>query len=121
MASPASYSDSFRQPSITKCHSACLQEGLGLLTRISNRLCRTIGTIFGMGVCSAILWHYWPEAHGYFVNPLGMFITSTALLCDLIYPLALWQIRKTEVALPDGRLVSGEQFDRMQSVGKKRL
>ncbi|KAH8759819.1 hypothetical protein F5883DRAFT_465559 [Diaporthe sp. PMI_573] len=84
-------------------------------------ICRTIGTIFGLGVCNAILWHYWPEAHGYFVNPLGMFICGTALLCDLVYPFALWQVRKTEVALPDGRLVSREQFDHMQTIDRKRL
>lgn len=74
-----------------------------------------------MIVCNAILWHYWPEAHGYFVNPLGMFINGTALFCDLIYPFALWQVRKTEVALPDGRLVSREKFGHMQTVGKRVL
>lgn len=88
---------------------------------ISNRFCRTTGTIFGMGVCNAILWHYWPEAHGYFLNPFGMFINATALFCDLLYPFVLWQVRKTEVTLPDGRLVSREQFGRMQTVGKKTL
>lgn len=100
---------------------ACLQWQLGVLIDVSNRLCRTIGTIFGMGVCNAILWHYWPEAHGYFVNPLGMFINGTSLLCDLVYPFALWQVRKTEVTLPDGRLVSREKFGHMQTVGKKGL
>jgi hypothetical protein len=83
-----------------------------------NRLCRTIGTIFGLGVCNAILWHYWPEAHGYFVNPLGMFLCGTALLCDLVYPFALWQVRKTEVALPDGRLVSREHFEHIEARGE---
>lgn len=119
MASFAS-SASFCQLSIT-CRFARLQEMTGSLTKISNRLCRTIGTISGMVVCNAILWYYWPEAHGYFVNPLGMFINGTALLCDLIYPLALWQVKKTEVALPDGRFVSREKFDDMQTKGKKRL
>lgn len=98
-----------------------MQDELNVLTDISYRLCRTIGTISGMGVCNAILWHYWPEAHGFFVNPLGLFICGTALVCDLLYPLALWQVRKTEVALPGGRLVSREQFDRMQMAGKKTL
>ncbi|KAL1853917.1 hypothetical protein Daus18300_011659, partial [Diaporthe australafricana] len=84
-------------------------------------LCRTIGTISGMGVCNAILWYYWPEAHGYFLNPLGMFICGTALLCDLVYPFALWQVRQTEVALPDGRIISREHFDQIEMVGKKRL
>lgn len=92
-----------------------------VLTATPNRICRTIGTIFGMGVCNAILWYYWPEAHGFFLNPLGMFFCGTALLCDLVYPFALWQVRKTEVALPDGRLVSQERFDHMQTIDKKRL
>lgn len=101
--------------------SVHLQKLLKLLTTTPNRICRTIGTIFGMGVCNAILWYYWPEAHGFFLNPLGIFLCGTALLCDMVYPFALWQVRKTEVALPDGRLVSLEQFDHMQTKGKKRL
>ncbi|KUI67156.1 hypothetical protein VM1G_03029 [Cytospora mali] len=81
--------------------------------------CRTTGTVFGMGVCNAILWHWWPEAHSYFVNPLGIFICGTALLCDLLYPFALWKVRRTEVILPDGRIISRSEADHAQRVEKK--
>ncbi|ROV91976.1 hypothetical protein VSDG_07587 [Cytospora chrysosperma] len=82
-------------------------------------LCRTTGTISGLVLSNTILWHWWPEAHGYFVNPLGIFICGTALLCDVLYPFALWHVRRTEVILPDGRIVSAGKSGQMQAVEKK--
>lgn len=38
-----------------------------------------------------------------------MFILGTAVLTDLAYPFCLMQVRKTEVILPDGRIVRREQ------------
>lgn len=79
------------------------------LTQRHDRLCRTLGTIFGLGGSSAVLWYWWPEAHGYFTNPLAIFILGIAVLTDLAYPFCLMQVRKTEVILPDGRIVRLEK------------
>lgn len=79
------------------------------------------GTVFGLGVNSVILWHWWPEAHGYFVNPLGMFICGTALLCDLLYPFVLWQVRQTEVILADGRIISRGENGHIQAMERKHI
>lgn len=84
-----------------------------------NRLCRTLGTVSGLGASSAVLWYWWPEAHGYFTNPLGMFILGTSVLTDLAYPFFLRKVRQTEVILPAGRIVSREQGARLQATGKK--
>lgn len=70
--------------------------------------------------CNGILWYWWPEAHGYFVNPFGMFLLYTTVSCDLIYPLLLWHVRATEKELPDGRLVSGEVYASFLQEGKKK-
>ncbi|ORY58490.1 uncharacterized protein BCR38DRAFT_447456 [Pseudomassariella vexata] len=70
--------------------------------------CRFVGSVSGMGLCNALLWWYWPEAHGYFLHPLGVFMCGLSLLCDLSYPFLLWQVRRTERMLPDGRLVAGD-------------
>lgn len=72
-----------------------------------------------MGVCNAILWNWWPEAHGYFVNPLGIFICGTALLCDILYPFVLWKVKQTEVILQDGRIISRGEARHTQAVEKK--
>jgi hypothetical protein len=29
------------------------------------------------------------------------------VLCDLLYPLVIWEVRKTEVVLDDGTVVAG--------------
>lgn len=63
----------------------------------------------GLGGSSAILWYWWPEAHGYFTNPLAIFILGTSVLTDLAYVLCLYKVRQEEVILPDGRVVSREQ------------
>lgn len=72
-------------------------------------------------MCNAILWYWWPEAHGYFVNPLGIFIFGTALLCDLLYPFALWHVRRTEVILADGRIISGGKGHMQIGTEKKHI
>ena len=56
---------------------------------------------------SALLWWYWPEAHGFFVHPFGVFLAITCTGCDVVYPFILAHVRKTEQRLPDGRLVAG--------------
>ncbi|KAF7517723.1 hypothetical protein G7054_g13709 [Neopestalotiopsis clavispora] len=71
---------------------------------------RFIGTLCGMPLCNGLLWWYWPEAHGYFLNPFAIFLVVTAIGCDLIYLFVLYQVRKTERQLPDGRLVRGDDL-----------
>jgi len=70
--------------------------------------CRFIGTAAGLYGNSGLLWYYWPEAHGYFVNPFGVFICATSFCLDALYPFVLWHVRKSERTLPDGRLIRGE-------------
>jgi hypothetical protein len=58
-----------------------------------------------MGVTNGLLWWYWPEAHGFWVTPLSIFICGLSFFCDAVFGLALWEVRRTERALPAGRLV----------------
>ncbi|KAH8845482.1 hypothetical protein MCOR27_007109 [Pyricularia oryzae] len=69
---------------------------------------RSLGSFVGLVALPGMMWWYWPEAHGYFLNPLATFMQALFLLPDIVYPFVLYQIRKTEVELPDGRLVSAE-------------
>lgn len=80
-----------------------------------------LGTAVGLGGSSAILWYWWPEAHGYLTNPFGMFMLGTAMLTDFIYPFCLWNVRQTEVILSGGRIVSREQAMHMRATDKKEL
>jgi hypothetical protein len=56
---------------------------------------------------AAVLWFYWPEAHGFFVNPVAIFLMVTSTACDIIYPFILARIRASERVLADGRVVAG--------------
>lgn len=85
-----------------------------------DRFCRALGTAFGLGASSAVLWYWWPEAHGYFTNPLAMFLLGTAVVTDLAYPFCLMSVRKTEVILPDGRIVGREQGGDCESSKKNK-
>lgn len=80
-----------------------------------------LGTGVGLGGSSAILWYWWPEAHGYFTNPFAMFLLGTAMLADLIYPICMWRVRQTEVVLEGGRIVSREEGMRIRATGKRQL
>ncbi|KAI0156360.1 hypothetical protein GGR57DRAFT_79039 [Xylariaceae sp. FL1272] len=70
--------------------------------------CRFIGSIFGMGFANGLLWWFWPEPHAFWVSELSIFICGLSFISDLAYGFALWQVRKTEIVLPDGRLVGGD-------------
>lgn len=63
--------------------------------------------MMGLPVSTALLWWYWPEAHGFVLNPLGIFLIGTATLCDVVYPFVLRHVRLSEKVLPDGRIVAG--------------
>lgn len=58
---------------------------------------------------TVLLWWYWPEAHGFVLHPLGIFIIGTATCCDIAYPFVLAHVRSTERVLPDGTVVAGEE------------
>ncbi|KAH7025033.1 uncharacterized protein B0I36DRAFT_251341 [Microdochium trichocladiopsis] len=69
---------------------------------------RFVGSLFGMQLAPGLLWWYWPEAHGFWLSPLAIFMSGFSILCDLAYLFVLRSVRKTEVKLPDGRLVAGD-------------
>jgi hypothetical protein len=52
-------------------------------------------------------WYFWREAHEYFMSPFGIFLWGTGFVCDLIYPLVLYEVQRTEKVLPDGSRVRG--------------
>ncbi|KAF4973254.1 hypothetical protein FSARC_409 [Fusarium sarcochroum] len=70
--------------------------------------CRFVGTVMGLPITCVLLWWYWPEAHGFVLHPLGLFLIGTSILCDLAYPFLLAYVRTTERILPDGSLVAGD-------------
>ncbi|KAK1710641.1 hypothetical protein BDP67DRAFT_407195 [Colletotrichum lupini] len=85
-------------------------------------LCRALGTLTGWIGSTGLLWWYWPEAHGFFVNLMGIFLMTTCLACDTAYPFILAGVRRSEQVLPDGRLVSGISVKRSAApITKKRL
>ncbi|KAK0630398.1 hypothetical protein B0T17DRAFT_616058 [Bombardia bombarda] len=69
--------------------------------------CRAVGTLSGLVLCNVLMWWYCPEAHGFIFNPFAVFLWGAAVVCDIVYPFLLWQVRRTEIILPDGRLMSG--------------
>ncbi len=65
---------------------------------------RTIGSIPGFYLVYGWDWYFWREAHEYFMSPFALFLWVTSLICDCVYPYALWRIKKkTEEVLGDGR------------------
>ncbi|KAK3386064.1 hypothetical protein B0H63DRAFT_394371 [Podospora didyma] len=70
-------------------------------------LCRSVGSFVGLVGCNLLMYWYWPEAHGFIVNPFAVFLWGTATVCDIAYPFLLWQVRRSERVLSDGSLVRG--------------
>ncbi|KAI9651522.1 MAG: hypothetical protein M1829_002700 [Trizodia sp. TS-e1964] len=66
---------------------------------------RTLGSIIGFNFMYAWEWYFWREAHEYFMSPFAVFLWASSLLCDFIYPYALWRIKKSERVLLYGRKV----------------
>ncbi|KAF4780663.1 hypothetical protein HER10_EVM0000698 [Colletotrichum scovillei] len=84
--------------------------------------CRALGTLTGWIGSTGLLWWYWPEAHGFFVNPMSIFLMTTCLACDTAYPFILAEVRRSEQILSDGRLVSGIPVKKSAApITKKRL
>ena len=67
-----------------------------------------MGSLFGLPITTGLLWYYWPEAHGFFLNPFGLFLIGASLACDAVYPFVLSRVRRSERELADGRLIRGE-------------
>ncbi|KAF2762933.1 hypothetical protein EJ05DRAFT_447376 [Pseudovirgaria hyperparasitica] len=66
---------------------------------------RAFGSVFGLYAVYAWEWYFWREAHGYVMNPFAVFMWGVSIICDVVYPFALWRIKKTERVLADGRKV----------------
>jgi len=79
---------------------------------LSFRGTRVLGSVIGLYGAYAWEWYFWREAHEYFMSPFSVFLWMTSLLCDCLYPFVLWQVRKTERILEDGRKVSGDAVNR---------
>lgn len=76
--------------------------------------------MMGLPVTSILLWWYWPEAHGYILHPLSIFLVGTATACDIVYPFLLHHVKLTEVILPDGTVIAGGDNAVGWVEGKKR-
>lgn len=85
-----------------------------------SRFCRAVGSLCGIVLCNAVMWWYWPEAHGFVVSPLGVALWGTAVVCDLVYPFVLWRVRKTEMVAPDGRIIRTTDKTPANGSGRKR-
>ncbi|PYH99045.1 hypothetical protein BO71DRAFT_405605 [Aspergillus ellipticus CBS 707.79] len=72
-----------------------------------ERATRFIGSSFQPHGHLTLAWYYWPEAHGYYMSPPGVFMWVTSVVCDVVYPFVFYRIRQTERQLPDGRRVPG--------------
>lgn len=81
-----------------------------MITDSVSRFCRFVGTFMGLPVACTLLWWYWPEAHGFVLHPLGVFLIGSATFCDIVYPFVLCYVRTTEKTLVDGTVVSEEEY-----------
>ena len=77
--------------------------------RSVSRLYRFTGTLLGLYCVPAVLWYYWPEAQAYVASWPAVALCLICLLLDLAYPVCLWRVRRSEVVLPDGRIVSARE------------
>ncbi|KAK1623336.1 integral membrane protein [Colletotrichum phormii] len=106
----------------TGCLAMLLVRGHSGGTSYAIWFCRALGTLTGWIGSTGLLWWYWPEPHGFFVNPMGIFLMTTCLACDIAYPFILAVVRRSEQVLSDGRLVSGISVKQSAApIMKKRL
>lgn len=80
------------------------------------RITRTLGSIIGFYLVYGWEWYFWREAHGYFMSPFALFLWVSSLICDCIYPYALWVIKSTEHVLKDGRKLAGNNMGRHDEI-----
>lgn len=86
-----------------------------------TRFSRFLGTLMGLPVTCMLLWWYWPEAHGFVFHPLSIIILGSTFACDMAYPILLAYVRKTEVVLPNGMIVSGDDIRTGAAAAKKEI
>jgi hypothetical protein len=72
---------------------------------------RFLGSVIGFYLVYGWEWYFWTEAHEYFMSPFALFLWVSSVICDFIYPYALWHIQKTEKVLPDGKKVRADSID----------
>jgi len=65
------------------------------------------------------MWYMWREAHEYFVSPLGVVLWMTSLVMDLVYAVLLFQVKRSERVLEDGRKDAGKWKE--HKIGEKKL
>ncbi|KAM7210498.1 hypothetical protein V8F06_014124 [Rhypophila decipiens] len=69
---------------------------------------RFMGTVFGLVLDNLLMWWYWPDGYIWLVHPFAVFLWGTSIACDMVYPFILYQIRRSEIQLPDGSLRRGD-------------
>ncbi|KAI4938772.1 uncharacterized protein J4E92_000053 [Alternaria infectoria] len=57
--------------------------------------CRFIGSVSGLTVNYGYVWWVWPEAHGYYVNPMSVVMMVTWILADLGYLVVFRNVQRT--------------------------
>ncbi|KAI4674862.1 uncharacterized protein J4E84_010303 [Alternaria hordeiaustralica] len=64
--------------------------------------CRFIGSVSGLTVNYGYVWWVWPEAHGYYVNPISVVMMVTWILADLGYLVVFRNVQRAGGAV-DGK------------------
>lgn len=68
---------------------------------------RFVGSLLGLNLNYGYCWWAWPEAHGYVANPIAVVMMVTWVFADLVYLVALYTVKQTEIVLPSGRKLKG--------------
>ncbi len=68
---------------------------------------RFVGSLAGLNLNYGYCWWVWPEAHGYFANPIAVVMMVAWVVADLAYVVVLRAVKKTEVITSSGRKVRG--------------
>jgi hypothetical protein len=74
---------------------------------IPARACRVLGGHLGLTASTLVMWWYWPEAHGFVLQPLSLLLFGSIVACDAAFPFLLARVGATEKVLPDGTVVAG--------------
>lgn len=82
------------------------------------RAARTLVSFLGFVLNHAWGWYHWRKAHEYFMSPFSVFLWGVGLVADLLYPFLLWEARKTERILPNGRKVGEDSLIEKKKRGR---
>ncbi|KAK4112270.1 hypothetical protein N656DRAFT_798611 [Canariomyces notabilis] len=64
---------------------------------------RFFGTLVGLNFNYGWAWYTWPEAHEYFMSAPAIFIWAVTTVCDILYALVFYRVRRSEKVFGDGR------------------